>query len=186
LKTASSNLTSKLQPDFRHQDSAIASETRKRGKSRGGSIRATKLPLFRKHDPNRPDNQWGLTRLLRAEASCRPCGGSVDVRRPPNQNGFRAMLELIRFINFLLDLYIFVLFAAAILSWLVVFNVVNTRNPAVAMIADFLYRVTEPVLRPIRERLPSFGGIDVSFIVLILIIYFIQWVVLTNLAKAFY
>jgi|SRR6266404_869702 YggT family protein len=124
-----------------------------------------------------------------AEASCRPCGGSVDVRRPPNetnQNGIRAMLELIRFINFLLDLYIFILFAAAILSWLVVFNVVNTRNPAVAMIADFLYRVTEPVLRPIRERLPNFGGIDISFIVLILIIYFIQWVVLTNLAKAFY
>ena len=96
------------------------------------------------------------------------------------------MLELIRFINFLLDLYIFILFAAAILSWLVVFNVVNTRNPAVAMIANFLYRVTEPVLRPIRERLPNFGGIDISFIVLILIIYFIQWVVLTNLAKAFY
>jgi len=96
------------------------------------------------------------------------------------------MLELIRFINFLLDLYIFVLFAAAILSWLVVFNVVNTRNPGVAMIGDFLYRVTEPALRPIRERLPNFGGIDVSFIVLILIIYFIQWVVLTNLAKAFY
>ena len=96
------------------------------------------------------------------------------------------MLELLRFINFLLDLYIFILFAAAILSWLVVFNVVNTRNPVVAMIADFLYRVTEPALRPIRERLPNFGGIDVSFIVLILIIYFIQWVVLTNLAKAFY
>jgi YggT family protein len=131
----------------------------------------------------------GAYTLPRAEASCRPCGGSVDVRRLPNQtsqNGSRAMLELIRFINFLLDLYIIILFAAAILSWLVVFNVVNTRNPAVAMIADFLYRVTEPVLRPIRERLPSFGGIDISFIVLILIIYFIQWVVLTNLAKAFY
>jgi YggT family protein len=96
------------------------------------------------------------------------------------------MLELIRFINTLLDIYIFILFAAAILSWLVVFNVVNTRNTAVAMIADFLYRVTEPVLRPIRERLPNFGGIDVSFIVLILIIWFIQSVVLTNLAKAFY
>jgi YggT family protein len=95
------------------------------------------------------------------------------------------MLELIRFINLLLDLYIFILIAAAILSWLVVFNVVNTRNPAVAMIADFLYRVTEPVLRPIRERLPNFGGIDISFIVLILIIWFIQLVVLPNLAKAF-
>jgi YggT family protein len=95
------------------------------------------------------------------------------------------MLELLRFINFLLDLYIFILFAAAILSWLVVFNVVNTRNPAVAMIADFLYRVTEPVLRPIRNWLPNFGGIDISFIVLILIIYFIQWVILPNLAKVF-
>jgi YggT family protein len=96
------------------------------------------------------------------------------------------MLELLKFINFLLDIYIFILFAAAILSWLVVFNVVNTRNPAVSMIADFLYRVTEPVLRPIRNRLPNFGGIDISFIVLILLIYFIQWVILPNLAKAFY
>jgi len=96
------------------------------------------------------------------------------------------MLELIRFINFLLELYIFILFAAAVLSWLVVFNVVNTRNPAVAMVADFLYRITEPALRPIRERLPNFGGIDISFIVLILIIYFVQMVVLTNLAKVFY
>ena len=68
-----------------------------------------------------------------------------------------------------------VLFAAAILSWLIVFNVVNTRNHAVAMIGEFLYRVTEPVLQPIRKRLPNFGGIDISFIVCILIIIFIQW-----------
>jgi YggT family protein len=121
----------------------------------------------------------GLPCLLHAEASCRPWRGPVDVRGPPQLPEWIPS-------NFLLDLYIFILFAAAILSWLVVFNVVNTRNPAVAVIADFLYRVTEPVLRPIRERLPNFGGIDISFIVLILIIYFIQWVVLTNLAKAFY
>ena len=94
------------------------------------------------------------------------------------------MLELLRFINFLLDIYIFILFAAAVLSWLIVFNVVNPRNPAVSMIGEFLYRVTEPVLRPIRNRLPNFGGIDVSFIVVILIIYFIQWVIIPNLAKA--
>ncbi len=81
------------------------------------------------------------------------------------------MLELIRFIDFLLELYMYVLFAAAILSWLIVFNVVNTRNHVVAMIADFLYRVTEPLLQPIRKRLPNFGGIDISFIVLILIIH---------------
>jgi len=54
------------------------------------------------------------------------------------------MLELIRFINLLLDLYIFVLIAAAILIWLVVFKRCQYRNPAVAMNADFLYRVTEP------------------------------------------
>jgi YggT family protein len=95
------------------------------------------------------------------------------------------MIELLSFIDFLLNLYIFVLFAAAILSWLIVFNVVNTRNPAVAMIGEFLYRVTEPVLRPIRDRLPNFGGIDVSFIVVILIIYFLQRVVLPILARAF-
>jgi YggT family protein len=95
------------------------------------------------------------------------------------------MIEILSFIDFLLNLYIFVLFAAAILSWLIVFNIVNTRNPAVAMIGEFLYRVTEPVLRPIRDRLPNFGGIDVSFIVVILIIYFIQRVVLPILARAF-
>jgi YggT family protein len=103
----------------------------------------------------------------------------------PPPAGSRAMIEILSFIDFLLNLYIFVLFAAAILSWLIVFNVVNTRNPAVAMIGEFLYRVTEPVLRPIRDRLPNFGGIDVSFIVVILIIYFIQRVVLPILARAF-
>jgi YggT family protein len=101
------------------------------------------------------------------------------------QHGSRVMIELLGFIKFLLDIYILVLFAAAILSWLIVFNVVNTRNPAVAMIGEFLYRVTEPVLRPIRDRLPNFGGIDVSFIVVIIIIYFIQWVVIPNLARVF-
>jgi YggT family protein len=101
------------------------------------------------------------------------------------QHGSRVMVELLYFVKFLLDIYIFVLFAAAILSWLIVFNVVNTRNPAVAMIGEFLYRVTEPVLRPIRDRLPNFGGIDVSFIIVILIIYFIQWVVIPNLARVF-
>jgi YggT family protein len=101
------------------------------------------------------------------------------------QHGSRVMVELLYFVKFLLDIYIFVLFAAAILSWLIVFNVVNTRNPAVAMIGEFLYRVTEPVLRPIRDRLPNFGGIDVSFIVVILIIYFVQWVIIPNLARVF-
>ena len=95
------------------------------------------------------------------------------------------MRELIDFIYFLLNLYIFILIASAIMSWLVAFNVVSTRSPVVAMIGEFLYRITEPVLRPIRERLPNFGGIDISPIIAILIIYFLQMVVLRILERAF-
>ena len=95
------------------------------------------------------------------------------------------MLRLLFFIDFLLNLYIFILIAQAILSWLIVFNVVNTRNPLVATIGEFLYRITEPVLRPIRQMLPNFGGIDISPLVVILIIYFIQIVVIGNLREVF-
>jgi len=91
------------------------------------------------------------------------------------------MHALLDFVSLLLNMYMLVLFAAAILSWLVVFNVVNTRHPAVAMIGEFLYRITEPVLRPIRNRLPNFGGLDISFIVVMLIIVFIQRVIIGNL-----
>jgi YggT family protein len=94
------------------------------------------------------------------------------------------MLELLQFISYLLTLYIYLLIAAAVLSWMVAFNVVNTRNQFVATIGDFLYRITEPALRPIRNLLPHMGGIDISPIILILLIVFIQSVVLPNIAKA--
>jgi len=94
------------------------------------------------------------------------------------------MPELLRFIDLLLELYMYVLLAAAILSWLIVFNVVNTRHQAVAIIGDFLYRITEPLLQPIRRRLPNFGSIDVSFIILILIIIFIRVVIIPILFRA--
>ena len=95
------------------------------------------------------------------------------------------MLRLLYFVDLLLNLFIFLLIAQAVLSWLIVFQVVNTRNPVVATIGEFLYRVTEPVLRPVRQMLPNFGGIDISPLVVILIIYFIQMVVLGNLRDAF-
>ena len=84
------------------------------------------------------------------------------------------MLELIGFIYFLLNLYIFILIASAIMSWLVAFNVVNTRNPLVSTVGDVLYRLTEPVLSPIRRILPNFGGLDISPVVLILLLIFIR------------
>jgi YggT family protein len=73
-----------------------------------------------------------------------------------------------------LQLYIWIVIAMAVFSWLVAFNVVNTRSPVVSMIGDFLYRITEPALRPIRRMLPNLGGIDISPVILFLIIIFIQ------------
>jgi YggT family protein len=85
------------------------------------------------------------------------------------------MRALFLVIDLVLLLYIYLLVAAAVLSWLVAFNVVNTRNQAVAVIGDFLYRVTEPALRPIRNMLPDLGGIDISPVILILIIIFLRY-----------
>ena len=95
------------------------------------------------------------------------------------------MIELLNFISVLLTLYVYVLIGSAVLSWLIAFNVVNTRNQFVSMLWEFLYRVTEPLLRPIRSLLPNLGGIDVSPVILILIIFFIQSVLIPNLMRAF-
>jgi YggT family protein len=86
----------------------------------------------------------------------------------------RAVLEVILFI---LNMYVWLLIAAAVLSWLIAFNVVNVRNQFVGMVADFLYRITEPVLRPIRNVMPNLGGLDVSPVILIIIIFFVQRVI---------
>jgi len=84
------------------------------------------------------------------------------------------MVPLIGFFVLVIDLYIWVVIASAILSWLVAFNVVNTNNRVVLVIGDTLYRLTEPALRPIRSILPNLGGVDISPIILILLIIFIQ------------
>ncbi|ABQ32566.1 MAG: YggT family protein [Bradyrhizobium sp.] len=73
-----------------------------------------------------------------------------------------------------ISLYMYLLVASAILSWLIAFNVVNTRNQFVAGIAEFLYRITEPVLSPIRRRLPNFGGLDISPIIVFFLLMLIQ------------
>jgi YggT family protein len=87
------------------------------------------------------------------------------------------MRALFLVIDLALQLYIWIVIAMAIFSWLVAFNVVNTRNHVVAMIGDFLYRITEPALRPIRNFLPNLGGIDISPVILFLIIVFIRYVI---------
>lgn len=84
-------------------------------------------------------------------------------------------------VDTVIDLYIWVLIIAVILSWLVAFNVVNTRNRFVAVLGDVLNRLTEPVLRPIRRILPSFGGVDLAPLALVLLLVFLQQV-LRNVA----
>jgi len=91
----------------------------------------------------------------------------------------RAILWLI---DTVLAIYIWLLIAQAILSWLLAFGVINRYNQTVSVIGDFLYRVTEPGLRPIRSILPNFGGIDISPVILILIIYFVRILIAEDLA----
>lgn len=88
------------------------------------------------------------------------------------------MIPLIQFIAMVIDLYIWVIIASAILSWLIAFGVVNTQNRFVYLLADTLYRLTEPALRPIRRYVPDLGGIDISPVILILLLIFIKNVVL--------
>ncbi|AYM06555.1 MULTISPECIES: YggT family protein [Rhizobium/Agrobacterium group] len=84
------------------------------------------------------------------------------------------MLALFQTIDLALNLYTWVLIASAIFSWLYAFNVINSRNQFVNAIGSFLVNVTEPALRPIRRILPNLGGIDISPIILLLIIFFIR------------
>ena len=84
------------------------------------------------------------------------------------------MLALFQTIDLALNLYTWVLIGSAIFSWLYAFNVINSRNQFVNAIGSFLFNVTEPVLRPIRRVLPNLGGIDISPIIVLLIIFFIR------------
>ena len=84
----------------------------------------------------------------------------------------------------IIELYKFVLIAAVIMSWLVAFNVINTHNRFVYTVSEFLYRVTEPALRPIRRFVPSLGGVDISPIILILLLWFIQRMIIVNILYA--
>lgn len=87
----------------------------------------------------------------------------------------RAILDVVLIA---LQLYVWIVIAAVIFSWLIAFNVVNTGNRFVAIVGDALWRLTEPVLRPVRQYMPNLGGIDISPIVLLLGIFLIQRVII--------
>lgn len=86
----------------------------------------------------------------------------------------RALLWLF---DTVISIYIWLVIAQIALSWLIQFGIVNARQPFVMQVGDFLYRVTEPALGPIRRRMPDLGGIDISPMVLIIGLMFIRMLV---------
>jgi YggT family protein len=80
----------------------------------------------------------------------------------------------IEVILILLDIVWWLIIASVVASWLVAFGVVNTRNDVVYRILDILNRVTDPILRPIRRLIPPMGGLDLSPMIVLLIIYVLQ------------
>jgi YggT family protein len=87
-------------------------------------------------------------------------------------NGF--VVPVIWVLIQLIDIYWWIVIIAAVASWLIAFGVINTHNRGVARLVDFLYRATEPALRPIQRILPNFGGIDISPVILLLILTLIE------------
>jgi YggT family protein len=92
------------------------------------------------------------------------------------------MLALVQTVVLAIDIYWWLIIASAIFSWLYAFNVVNPRNQFVGTIGNALYRITEPALRPIRRIMPDLGGIDISPIILLLILFFVRQFILTTIA----
>ena len=93
------------------------------------------------------------------------------------------LLPLLKVVDVAIHLFIWALIISAVLSWLVAFGVVNTHNRLVYTVMDALYRVTEPALRPIRRLLPNTGGLDLSPLALILLLYLVQEVLYQLVAK---
>jgi len=96
------------------------------------------------------------------------------------------MLAILNVVMMALNLYVYVVIASAIFSWLYAFNIINSNNQVVAMIGQVLYNLTEPVLRPIRRFMPNLGGIDISPIILLLGIFLIQNIIVLYIAPNVY
>jgi len=84
------------------------------------------------------------------------------------------MLALVNLLSNVITIYIWILILSVVMSWLISFNMVNTGNRFIAIVAEFLFRATEPALRPIRRVLPNLGGLDISPVILILLLYFLR------------
>ena len=84
------------------------------------------------------------------------------------------MIAIFYLVLQILKLYSYVVIANVVISWLVAFNILNTQNKFVYLVLDFTYRLTEPLLKKIRGILPNLGALDISPIILLLLIWFVE------------
>lgn len=134
-----------------------------------------RAPGPKSHDTDQ--SRAGIGGVVAPAAALRAPGAEARVRPSvaaagSGMGGFLA--PIIEVVIVLLDLYWWVIIISAVASWLIAFGVINTYNRTVARIIDMLYRLTEPALRPIRQFLPNFGGVDISPIILLLVIWLIE------------
>jgi len=80
-----------------------------------------------------------------------------------------------------IDIYFYILIINIVLSWLIAFNIVNTQNRVVVTVLYATNRLTDPLLNPVRRIIPNLGGIDISPIILVLCLLFIQDYIRFNL-----
>ena len=95
------------------------------------------------------------------------------------------MYAVFQLLDSIISLYLWCLFIFVILSWLINFGIVNTQNRFIYLVMDFLYKITEPPLRPIRRFVPNFGSIDISPIILVFGLIFVRNLIMVDLAKMF-
>ena len=84
------------------------------------------------------------------------------------------MIAIFYLVLQILKIYSYVVIANVVISWLVAFNVLNTQNRFVYSILEFTYKLTEPFLNRIRRFIPNLGAFDISPIILLLLIWFIE------------
>ena len=92
-------------------------------------------------------------------------------------------LMVLQILSMLLNILWWIIIVQAVMSWLLMFNVINTHNEFVRQLWLVLERITEPLYRPIRRIMPDFGGIDLTPIVVLILIAILQRAVLPYLAE---
>jgi YggT family protein len=93
------------------------------------------------------------------------------------------MIALLQTLSMILTLVWWIFLIMIIMSWLISFNVINTRNQFVATVWRIINQITEPILRPIRRIIPPVGGLDLSPIIVFVIIFFLQSFIANDLPR---